>query len=170
MMKCEVCGTRESVIHVQQIIGNETVDVHLCEACAHEKGISQNNDKIELSLSQLLTGLLKVQEGESQDSQDECDVCGTKIADFKTEGRLGCPECYTTFATEIRKMHNHLSGTTRHRGKLPQSLKTYKELLIDRQRLKSQLTDAIKNEDYEAAAMLRDQIRSIEKAGENPNR
>ena len=170
MMKCEVCRRRDSVIHVQQIIGNETMDMHLCEVCAHQKGISQKDDKIELSLSQLLTGLLKVRGGDAQETQDECPVCGMKNADFKKEGKLGCPECYTSFALEIRKMHNRLSGATRHRGKLPQSLKTYKELLIDRERLKAQLNDAVTNEDYETAAVLRDQIKSIEKSGDNTDR
>ncbi len=170
MMKCEVCRRRDSVIHVQQIIGNETMDMHLCEDCAHRKGNYQKDDKIELSLSQLLTGLLKVREGDAQEIQDECPACGMKIADFKKEGKVGCPECYASFALEIRKMHSRLSGATRHRGKLPQSLKTYKELLIDRERLKSQLNDAVTNEDYETAAVLRDQIKSIEKTGENTDR
>ena len=166
-MKCEVCGRRESVIHVQQIIGNETIDMHLCDICAQDRGVSQKDDKVELSLSQLLTGLLQVKEGGEQESQNECSTCGTKVADLRKEGRLGCPGCYASFASEIRKMHQRLSGAVRHRGKLPQSLKTYKELLIDRERLKSQLTDAVKNEDYETAAVLSDQIKSIERTGEN---
>jgi protein arginine kinase activator len=166
-MKCEICGKRESVVHVQQVIGNETIDMHICEVCAHEKGISKRSDKIELSLSQLLTGLLDLKGGTDEQVQaTECATCGMKAADFKKEGRLGCPDCYSCFATEIRAMHKRLSGVARHKGKLPQKLLSYKELLIDRERLRSRLETAVDEEDYETAAILRDQIRAIESHGE----
>ena len=164
-MKCEKCGKRESVVHVQQVIGNETVDMHLCGACAHEKGISKRSDKIDLSLSQLLTGLLELKGGseETEVETTECPTCGMKVTNFKKEGRLGCPDCYTSFASVIRGVHKRLSGVSRHKGKLPQKLRTYKELLVDRERLRGQLDNAVEREDYETAAILRDQIREIEK-------
>lgn len=162
-MKCELCGKRESAIHVQQVIGNESIDMHICEVCAHEKGISKKSDKIELSLSQLLTGLLDLKGGKkSETNVSECPTCGLKAEDFKKEGRLGCPDCYISFAADIRSVHKRLSGVTRHKGKLPQKLSTYKELLIDRERLRAQLDTAVEQEDYETAAVLRDQIREIE--------
>ncbi len=162
-MKCEICGKRESVVHLQQAIGNETIDMHICEVCAHEKGISKRSDRIELSLSQLLTGLLDLKgDKETETKTSECPICGMKVADFKKEGRLGCPDCYVSFVAEIRGVHKRLSGVTRHKGKLPQKLHTYKELLIDRERLRSQLMTAVDQEDYETAAVLRDQIREIE--------
>lgn len=166
-MKCELCGKRESVVHVQQAIGNETVDIYLCEECAHEKGISRNSEKGDLSLTQLLTGLLDFKkETETEEEFTECPTCGMSVADFKKDGFLGCPDCYTSFASHIRGVHKRLSGMSRHRGKLPQKLLTYKELLVDRERLKSRLHDAVTSEDYETAAVIRDQIRALEKKEE----
>ena len=162
-MKCELCGKRESVVHVQQVIGNETIDIHLCETCAHEKGISRRSDKVELSLTQLLTGLFDLKRGEATEEATECSTCGMSVDEFKKDGRLGCPDCYTSFTSHIRNVHKRLSGMTRHRGKLPQKLITYKELLIDRERLKSQLDEAIGREDYETAAVIRDQMRALER-------
>jgi protein arginine kinase activator len=162
-MKCEICGKRESVVHLQQAIGNETIDMHICEVCAHGKGISKRSDKIELSLSQLLTGLLDLKaDKEIEPTNSECPICGMKVTEFKKEGRLGCPDCYVSFVSEIRGVHKRLSGVTRHKGKLPQKLSSYKELLIDRERLRSQLETAVTQEDYETAAIVRDQIREIE--------
>jgi len=167
-VKCEICGKRESVVHVQQAIGNETIDIHLCEVCAHEKGISRQSDKIDLSLAQLLTGLLDVKRGtEAEEETTECPTCGMSLAEFKKDGRLGCPDCYVSFASHIRSVHKRLSGMTRHRGKLPKKLSSYKELLIDRERLKSRLDDAITQEDYETAAVIRDQIRALENSDES---
>ncbi len=165
-MKCELCGENDSVVHVQQVIGNETVDMHLCGVCAHEKGISKSSDKIELSLSQFLTGLLDLGTKETEPDTSECPTCGMKITDFKNDGRLGCPDCYVSFSSEIRNVHKRLSGASRHKGKLPAKLRTYKELLIDRERLKSQLEQAVDQEDYETAAIIRDQINAIEKPNE----
>jgi len=166
-MKCELCGKRESVVHVQQAIGNETVDIYLCEECAHEKGISSSSDKVDLSLTQLLTGLLDFKRaGEIEEEVSECPTCGLSVQEFKKDGFLGCPDCYASFASHIRGVHKRLSGMSRHRGKLPRKLLTYKELLVDRERLKSRLTDAVTREDYETAAVIRDQIRELEK-GEN---
>ncbi len=162
-MKCELCGKRESVVHVQQAIGNESLDIHLCEVCAHEKGISRRSDKVDLSFTQLLTGLLDLKRDDTQAEETaECPTCGMKIAEFKKDGRLGCPDCYVSFASHIRGVHKRLSGATRHRGKLPQKLVSFKELLLDKERLKTQLTDAVGQEDYETAALIRDQIRALE--------
>jgi len=167
-VKCEICGKRESVVHVQQAIGNETVDIHLCEVCAHERGISKRKDKIDLSLTQLLTGLLSVKRtAEEGEETGECPTCGLSISEFRKDGRLGCPDCYLSFASNIRGVHKRLSGMTRHRGKLPDKLLTYKELLIDRESLRSRLDDAVKQEDYETAAVIRDQIRALESRDES---
>lgn len=165
-MKCELCGKRESVVHVQQAIGNESLDIHLCEVCAHEKGISKRSDAVDLSLTHLLTGLLDLKrEGDMGEESGECPTCGMVIAEFKKDGRLGCPDCYASFASHIRSVHKRLSGATRHRGKLPKTLLSYKELLVDKERLKTQLSDAVSQEDYETAAVIRDQIRALESDG-----
>lgn len=165
-MKCEFCNERESIIHVQQIMGNDTVEVHLCENCAHDRGISRRDDKIELSLSQLLTGLVDSGVNEPPKEKDSCPGCGMKIEEFRKEGLLGCAECYTSFGEEIRNLYKKISGTTRHQGKIPARLKTVKALIIDREKLKTQLDEAVNREDYEAAAVLRDQIRAIEQSGD----
>ena len=165
-MKCEICKERDSILHVQQTFGTEIVDMHLCEICAHERGISSNADKIELSLSHLLTGLLDIKDSNAGKKMNlECKTCGTKIEDFKKEGRLGCPGCYSVFAEEIRSVYKKMSVNVNHRGKLPKKLLTYKELLIDKAKLKELLKDAVNREDYEKAAIIRDQIQAIELPG-----
>jgi len=148
---------------VQQIIGDEKVDMYLCEVCAAEKGISRRSETVELSLSQLLTGLFEAGHQDSESDLEVCPNCGTGIESLKKEGRLGCPECYASFASEIRAFQRKLSGSVQHIGKLPHKLKTYKELIIDRGELETRLEEAVKNEDYEKAAMLRDRIKEIER-------
>jgi protein arginine kinase activator len=166
-MKCEICSERDAVIHVQQIIGGESVEVHLCADCANRRGISRSEDRIELSLSQLLSGLVGAEgAGPARPAPQECSNCGLSLEDFRRTGRAGCPECYLCFREEISALHKELSGATRHTGKIPERLRSYKTLLIDREKLRAQLDEAVSREDYEAAAELRDRIQAIERTNE----
>ena len=166
-MKCQICKQRESVLQVKQIIGEDQVDMFLCEVCAENRGITKSNDSIEMSLSQLLTGLFHSDPATgTEGDQETCSTCGTTIHTVRKEGKLGCSECYASFASEIRGVQKKLTGSTHHDGKLPRKLREYKELIIDKHDLQSQLRDAVNNEDYEAAAVLRDRIRDIDRQSE----
>ena len=37
-MLCNFCGKKEAKVHLKEIIDNESRELHLCEACAREKG------------------------------------------------------------------------------------------------------------------------------------
>ena len=37
-MICNVCGTKEASIHLTEIVNGKMAEVHICEACAEEKG------------------------------------------------------------------------------------------------------------------------------------
>jgi len=162
-MKCSICDENEAIIHVQQIMGNEVVELHLCESCAQKRGISSSDDKIELSLSQLLTGLIDTKgEGKEERSNESCPRCGMKLSEFRKEGKLGCGECYGAFKREVDLFLENTVGTTRHRGKYPERLVAYKSLLVDRELLQDQLKEAVGHEDYEEAAVIRDKLRAIE--------
>ena len=127
---------------------------------AHKNGISSNNDKIELSLHELLNGLIDF--SPRPRSEETCSVCGTRLKDFRKNGTVGCPECYSSFRDEIVSYLEDYAGTVKHLGKYPKKLKAYKALLVDKEILKKRLREAVHNEDYETAAALRDRISSLE--------
>ena len=60
----------------------------------------------------------------------------------------------------IEKAHN---GNTNHRGKIPSSTPADAKERMELMNLKQQLDVAVRNEDYELAAKLRDQIAESEK-------
>ncbi|ORC34447.1 hypothetical protein B4O97_12455 [Marispirochaeta aestuarii] len=161
-MKCELCNENDAVIHIQQIVGNEAKEIHLCEKCAHENGISSNSDKIELSLNELLNGLIDFSSRPRR--QDTCPTCGGRLKDFRKSGMVGCADCYTTFRDEIVSYLEESVGTVKHAGKYPKKLQAYKTLLVDKEILKKRLEEAVAGEDYETAAGIRDRIQSIEAA------
>ncbi len=167
LKKCELCGKNDAVIHVQQIMGSEIIDIHLCEKCAKNRGITAEKTSLDLSISELLTGLLNItSEVKSEIEKKVCPSCGLTYKEFQKEGKLGCPECVQLFRKEIYAILDNISGTHQHTGRYPSKLKEFKMLLIDKEQMKQQLKDAIKNEDYEAAAVLRDKIHDLEKASD----
>ena len=161
-MRCEICGKKQAVIHIQQVIGREKVDIHLCEACARKRGISTGEDKVEVSVGNLISGLVKMK-SKKEPAARSCLRCGTTWERVQARKRLGCSECYTVFNKEI--LSALASGGLKNRGypgKYPRRLAHFKTYLVDVLKLKEGLKDALRKEDYEAAARLRDRIREIE--------
>jgi protein arginine kinase activator len=168
-VKCEICGTREAVIHIQQITGNDEIELHLCEKCAASKGITTSEDRLDFSITNLLTGLVDVKSvSKASETKKNCPQCGLTLSKFKKKGKLGCNECYSVFSREIGRIVEKMFGGSRHKGKYPKRLVAYKTYLIDLEELKKKLSAAVKKEDYEEAARLRDRIKELESFSEEP--
>ena len=166
-MKCDFCEEKDSVIHVQQIMGSDIVDLYLCEKCAREKGIQGNEDRLEVSLSHLLNGLIEVKsKAEKHEENRTCAKCGTTFSSFRVSGRVGCTECFSVFRKDISALLEEMGAPAQHRGKYPKRLLTYKKFFIDREKLKLKLSSALEKEEYEKAAAIRDRIRALEEQGE----
>src|SRR5215469_10872239 len=126
-MLCCICKEKEATVHLTQIAGDKMQNVDLCEECAKTKGV---NDPAGFSLADLLLGL-----GASQELQQasggvdlKCPRCGFSHADFKKAGRLGCAECYTTFADGLEGLLKTMHKGVRHVGKVPQSMQQTRDL------------------------------------------
>lgn len=163
-MICDICGENEAIVHVQQIMGGEVFEVHMCAECAKEKGVSlEKGSEGDFSLSQLLSGLV---ESFSPDADakviTECPHCGTSITDIQENEKVGCPECYTVFRNQIEALIKEHTDNTNHKGKYPEKLRAYKAILIDKEVLKKKLKEAVQREEYETAAKIRDQIKELE--------
>lgn len=132
--------------------------VDLCEDCAKTKGV---NDPMGFSLADLLLGLGASQEMEQTagGTETSCPRCGFSQADFKKSGRLGCPECYRTFADALEGLLKTMHKGTRHVGKAPESLRATRDLTDRIRALQKRLAKAIETEDFEQAAVLRDEIK-----------
>jgi protein arginine kinase activator len=162
-MVCEICSNNEAVFHIKQIIGKEEIELHLCEKCARLRGITKNEDTIDFSISQLLTGLVDTKSLPKKSGNEvaECPACGFTVSKFKKLGKLGCSECYSAFAKPVRDFLYKMYGKVQHKGKLPGALRTLQTSIDDLEGLREELKKAIGLEDYERAAMLRDRIKDM---------
>ncbi len=164
---CDLCGERPAVMQLTQVVDDKTTTYFLCENCAAEKGLKTPSPPANLPLADFLANLGGDQpKGETSHGEDlTCPFCGLTASAFKEVGRLGCPQCYSTFEDSLRSLLRRIHGGTQHVGKVylpPDPTATEVEKRIEG--LKKKLQRAIDSEDFERAAQLRDQIRTLEPA------
>lgn len=165
-MQCQICNKNDATIHLTEISSGTRTEMHLCENCAAEQNIMV---KSHIPINELLNGLLSVQPTDEEIAgpsmeQLSCPNCGFTLAQFRKEGVLGCPYDYEIFEKAltplIEKAHD---GKTVHCGKIPQSTPTDTKKQMEILSLRQQLENAVRSEDYELAAVLRDKINQTEK-------
>src|SRR6266436_83383 len=152
-MLCCICKEKEAKVHLTQIVGDKMQKVDLCDECAKHKGV---NDPAGFSLADLLLGLGASQEMEqAAGGQDlKCPQCGFSQADFKKAGRLGCSDCYVTFAEGLEGLLKSMHKGTKHVGKVPQSMQQSRDLSDKLKLLMKKLDKAVADEDFEQAAVV----------------
>jgi protein arginine kinase activator len=89
----------------------------------------------------------------------ECRYCRCTFSDFKATGMLGCPACYDEFREDIDAILVQTHGSSEHRGKRRAARPDGAPGDADVKHLASELSDAVRREEYEVAALLRDKIR-----------
>ncbi len=160
-MRCEICQNREATIHLTEIINGVRTETHLCEHCAAEQGIAV---KSHIPINELLSGLLSVQPSDEElagYSADElsCPHCGFTLEQFREKAVLGCPNDYEVFEKSllplIKKAHD---GKSHHCGKVPSRVPEDSKKQLRLAQLRRRLDEAVRSEDYELAAKLRDEI------------
>jgi protein arginine kinase activator len=159
-MVCCVCKQKEATVHLTQIAGEKMQKVDLCEDCAKEKGV---NDPAGFSLADLLLGLGASDELEKASGGPDlrCPHCGFTQTDFKKAGRLGCALCYDTFAEGLEGLLKSMHKGTRHKGKIPSALRGSQDLREKMAALQKKLDKAVADENFEQAAQLRDELRTV---------
>jgi protein arginine kinase activator len=155
-MLCCICKEKEAKVHLTQIVADKMQKVDLCEECAKNKGV---NDPTGFSLADLLLGLGASQQLEQATSETKCPNCGFTQADFKKAGRLGCAECYVTFKDGLESLLKTMHKGTRHIGKVPQAFQQTRDLADKLKSLQKKLEKAVAEENYEQAALVRDEIK-----------
>ena len=159
-MLCDICHKNIATVHLTEIINDKVVEMHICQGCAKTKA---EELKEQLSISDLLGGLIEIGEAEKKELAARCSVCGLTYSGFKKKGRLGCGNCYKTFRNKLIPLLKKIHGSTHHAGKFPSPLEKKISAQTKLEELKDKLQRVIQLENYEEAAQLRDQIKKLEK-------
>ncbi len=165
-MQCQICNKNEATIHLTEITDGQRTEMHVCQLCSQEQGIVVQS---QMPINELLSNLLASQPTDEQlfgttDAQQACPHCGFTLGRFQKEAVLGCPCDYEVFEKSllplIKKAH---AGQTVHCGKVPLKIPKDAKKTIEISGLQKKLENAVKKEDYETAAKLRDKINDYEK-------
>ncbi|MFR5683974.1 MAG: UvrB/UvrC motif-containing protein [Clostridia bacterium] len=189
-MLCQNCNEREANVKYTQIINGEKKEMMLCEKCSKELGIDSMNFNIPINFSSFLGDFLEdyaetgsFLPGFLSPVELKCKNCGSTYEDFINSGMFGCSDCYNVFSNRIDPILKNIHGANMHigrRGKLTEpnlsnsgknkaegkDKNSKKEKMSDSKDqltlLKEQLNQAIREERYEDAASLRDEIKKLE--------
>lgn len=172
-MLCERCHERPASVHVTKIINGDKTGYHLCEQCAKDQGEILNPLLAgnAFDFNKLLTGLLNMESSSGytpvQTGNLRCTSCGMTYNQFTQVGRFGCPDCYDNFAAKLEPLLRRIQSSNTHTGKVPNKAdeKIQHERRLDT--LRRELQQAVASEQFERAAQLRDEIRSLEQNSGN---
>ncbi len=160
-MLCEKCGKNNATTHIRTVVNGVVYEKNLCGYCAASEGYG---DMKYNSLTQMLSSMFgDMTPFDSACNAVKCECCGSTFSDIAESGKVGCPQCYTTFYDELLPYLKRVHGSTKHIGKIPNraplAVKADEETVDG---LRSKLNQLIREEKYEEAAVIRDKIKKIE--------
>ena len=143
--------------------------MHLCSECVAELGIMDEFSAESFFADSFFGNFLgagipamKVLSG-----VDRCEYCGSSFNDIVKSGMVGCANCYKKFEDKLEPSILKIHGNTRHLGKNvsytveEDEKEKAEESENGLESLKEQLRQAIKEQRFEDAAVLRDKIKGL---------
>jgi protein arginine kinase activator len=91
-----------------------------------------------------------------------CPECGMTLAEFRQRGRMGCPRDYDLFAPQLQELLERVHGSTRHVGRRPGVDEVAQARMQRVSELRNALEAAIREEAYESAARIRDELKDLQ--------
>ena len=182
-MLCENCKKREANVRYSENINGVKKEMHLCDECSRELGITDKMDfgMPSFDFSNLFGSFLEDFSSTpefmpllNEIKQIKCDSCGSTFDNIVDTGRYGCPNFYDVFEDRMDPILKKLQGANRHTGRLGkisdnkvkfekvESKKEVKSSENELDKLQEDLKQAIKEERYEDAAKIRDEIKKRE--------
>lgn len=168
-MKCDRCEN-EATVHEVTVQAGVKVEKHLCESCAAGEGLTPPAPAAPEVLKALIeTTAKRASRGPA------CPTCGMTFDEFKQCGQFGCANCYEAFEARLLPLIERAhEGATQHLGKRPRRAtgqvessraKALAALIEERasraSAIRRLLEEAVKAEQYERAAELRDELRRL---------
>lgn len=174
-MLCEKCKMNEATTYIKTNVNGDIHEYHLCPDCAAELrnsgafGTMFDFDSVFSPMNgfDLVSGMLTSPFSGFGNmpgigAGKRCAICGSDFSSIAKSGKAGCPNCYKEFRSRLAPTIKKIHGNTVHCGK-------HSKVTVEQSNeneiasLKKQLDEAVKSENYELAAELRDKIKAMEK-------
>ncbi|EMX5418551.1 UvrB/UvrC motif-containing protein [Listeria innocua] len=171
-MICQKCGENKAIIALQQLNEAGKVEsLYLCENCATKEALASEKDLVKAmdTFSEVaLDFLTLLQKEESAQKKVVCENCNLSFEEFLQTNRVGCAQCYSAFEEQLVPIIGRVqNGYKKHIGKVPVEIERAEDVQNEINRLQDKLADLVKNEEFEEAAIIRDEIRTLKAGGED---
>ncbi len=169
-MLCQSCQKNQATTHIKNIVNGELTEKHLCSECAANQGYGNVFDHM-FDIGSFMSGFM----GEPSfalAAEKRCPNCGITFSQITKGGRVGCARCYDTFYDRLIPSIKRIHGNTYHTGKRlkkPELESGEKNVKADvktppkseLETLNEELKSAVKSQEFERAAQLRDRINAL---------
>lgn len=181
-MMCDNCGKKEATVRYSENINGRKKELNLCNECSQKLGINEMSFNMPIGISDFFGGFFEdMVSNEFSPLLNEvkllkCNNCGFTFEDIINTGKFGCGNCYETFESRIAPLMREIQGSNKHEGRLQRNNNTKninaitnkkedknQKIIDEIETLKEDLKNAIKEERYEDAAKIRDEIAKKEK-------
>lgn len=137
-MKCELCHKADAQRAIKKLVNSEEQELYVCNACAEAKPAPNKTvalsepppdvmDVIKETLPEIMGMILGAAvefSGRIPSAKEPtCPLCGLSRAEYKKAARLGCAQCYETFAKDLEGLMDDMHRVPHHRGKAPKQPK-----------------------------------------------
>ena len=180
-MKCELCHKAEAETAIRKEMDGEVRELYVCHACAKmdalppeqsvaapvaaptQKQAEKTGEEAAENplMDMILDAAFEIVGRAMNLAEPSCPVCGIQRHEYRKQSRLGCPACYEAFAKELDAAIFDLHRATKHVGKIPHRAKA----VWERKGLEDRLAAAIKEQRFEEAVTLRDELRGLDQGG-----
>ncbi len=158
-MLCEQCGTRRAEIHLVNVVNGERVVRHLCRECAEEHlKVDDVTNLMKMSFS--VEGLMGIEQAFKELVMPAIRSSYANKAGKTKKGRV-CPHCGCALPDsmfESGATEESAAQSSEREGKRAASPEE------EMAELERKMRDAVKAEEYEYAAKLRDRITELKHA------
>lgn len=183
-MMCDNCGKRNANVRYSENINGRKKELNLCEECSKKLGIGQMDFSLPIDFSSFLGGFMddftatEFMPMINEIKALKCNSCGYTFNDISNTGKLGCKDCYEVFEGRLDSIIKRIQGANHHVGRIGKTIdrKIDSKININKdnevkkedksesklEQLQEELKQAIKDERYEDAAKIRDEIKKLE--------
>jgi protein arginine kinase activator len=164
-MLCTLCGRNQATIEFEGLIDGKSVKFSLCDECVKSIDIESALNRPHFSVDDLLSALsASMGKGNgSATGADVCSGCGLTIEEFSRDQRPRCPQCLKAFSSRLRPILRKANASNREAALRGAAAALQEDKARELNALNDELRKAVKLEEYERAAVLRDRIKALEK-------
>ena len=108
-MICQACNVVDASVQFTEVVGDQKRTHWLCNACAQTRGLFVAANPSGLAVPAGESGV----ETSHALTNRRC-ACGTNLVSIRRSGRVGCADCYDTFADVLDPLLRRVHGRSDH--------------------------------------------------------